>query len=96
MDGRSRHAIRSGGGSRFAYRPVGTNEAASQVFGSYDGDQASQDEYDEFEAGFNHFLEEEEFNSQLDIGEGDARPVDRQVLFANSKLSDEEDEPVGE
>ncbi|KAJ2041482.1 vacuolar protein sorting/targeting protein PEP1 [Coemansia sp. S155-1] len=96
MDGRSRHAIRSGGGSRFAYRPVGTNEAASQVFGSYDGDRASQDEYDEFEAGFNHFLEEEEFNSQLDIGEGDARPVDRQVLFANSELSDEEDELVGE
>ncbi|KAJ2451839.1 vacuolar protein sorting/targeting protein PEP1 [Coemansia sp. RSA 2424] len=110
LDGRSRRAIRSGeGGSRFAYRPVGTNEAASLVFGSYADDDDDvldgprqphqNDEYDAFEAGFNHFLEEEQFDTQLDVavgaGEHDAQPVDRQVLFANSELSDEEDELVG-
>ncbi|KAJ2485455.1 vacuolar protein sorting/targeting protein PEP1, partial [Coemansia sp. RSA 2320] len=86
MDGRSRRAIRSGeGGSRFTYHPVNTNEAANRVFGSYDDvyGEDRHDEYDEFEAGFNHFLEEENFGTQLDItldaGEADAQPVDRQV-----------------
>ncbi|KAJ2411528.1 vacuolar protein sorting/targeting protein PEP1, partial [Coemansia sp. RSA 2530] len=94
MDGRPRRAVRSGG-SRYVYGPVGTNEAAGQIFGSFE-ENGGQDEYDEFEAGFNHFLEEEQFGSQIDVGEHDAQPVDRQVLFANSELSDEEDELVGE
>ncbi|KAJ2886058.1 vacuolar protein sorting/targeting protein PEP1, partial [Coemansia asiatica] len=106
MDGRSRRAIRRGeGGNRFNYRPLGTNEAASRIFGDFDDsvgldidtqNGSAVDEYDEFEAGFNHFLEEENVDSRNNLGiaagEADARIVDRQVLFANTELSDEEDD----
>ncbi|KAJ2481004.1 vacuolar protein sorting/targeting protein PEP1 [Coemansia sp. RSA 2131] len=89
LDGRSRHAIRgSNNMSRFTYHPVSTNEAAGRVFGSYDDDLP--DEYDEVEAGFNHFLDDER-----DETEQDAMVVDRQVLFANAEFSDE-DEDVGQ
>ncbi|KAJ1957939.1 vacuolar protein sorting/targeting protein PEP1 [Dipsacomyces acuminosporus] len=97
MDGRSRRDIRRGaGGSRYSYRPLATNEAASRVFGTYDDAHGAEledpafDEYDEFEAGFNHFLEEEQMDTGIGTGEGDARPVDRQVLFANTEFSDDE------
>ncbi|KAJ2614366.1 vacuolar protein sorting/targeting protein PEP1 [Coemansia sp. RSA 1365] len=101
MDGRSRRNIRrSDGESRFSYRPLATNEAASRVFGSYDDVQGTEfvdapdvDVYDEVEAGFNHFLEEENARYN-DVGEADARLVDRQVLFANAELSDEEDDNI--
>ncbi|KAJ1859031.1 vacuolar protein sorting/targeting protein PEP1 [Coemansia sp. RSA 1822] len=89
LDGRSRHAIRgSNNMSRFTYHPVSTNEAAGRVFGSYDDELP--DEYDEVEAGFNHFLDDER-----DETEQDAMVVDRQVLFANAEFSDE-DEDVGQ
>ncbi|KAJ1734517.1 vacuolar protein sorting/targeting protein PEP1 [Coemansia biformis] len=96
MDGRSRRAIRDGDGGRFTYRPLATNEDAQRVFGSYDDgatlDAEDPDEYDEFEAQFNHFLDEEneQLNHGVGEGEGDARVVDRQVLFANTELSDDE------
>ncbi|KAJ1766791.1 hypothetical protein LPJ77_005374, partial [Coemansia sp. RSA 2523] len=82
LDGRSRHTIRGSNMSRFTYHPLSTNEAAGRVFGSHE----LQDEYDEVEAGFNHFLDDER-----DETEQDARVVDRQVLFANAEFSDEED-----
>ncbi|KAJ2798278.1 vacuolar protein sorting/targeting protein PEP1, partial [Coemansia helicoidea] len=56
MDGRSRRAVRSEGGSRFSYRPLATHEDARRVF----GEGAEADEYDALEAQFSHFLEEEE------------------------------------
>ncbi|KAJ2720491.1 vacuolar protein sorting/targeting protein PEP1 [Coemansia sp. Benny D115] len=101
MDGRSRRAIRHGeGGSRFAYHPLSSDDAAAaHIFGTYDEshgvDIASGrgvDEFDEFEAGFNHFLEEENFDDGIGLGEDDARPVDQQVLFANTELSGDENE----
>ncbi|KAJ2700015.1 vacuolar protein sorting/targeting protein PEP1, partial [Coemansia sp. IMI 203386] len=109
MDGRSRRAIRRGdGGNRYNYRPLGTNEAASRIFGDHEESVGvdidsrtgtvidEYDEYDEFEAGFNHFLEEENVDSQNNLGigarEADARMVDRQVLFANTELSDDDDD----
>ncbi|KAJ1846992.1 hypothetical protein LPJ57_008896, partial [Coemansia sp. RSA 486] len=106
MDGRSRRAIRRGdGGNRYNYRPLGTNEAASRIFGDHEDSVGVDidsrtgtviDEYDEFEAGFNHFLEEENVDSQNNLGigarEADARMVDRQVLFANTELSDDDDD----
>ncbi|KAI8319582.1 Oligoxyloglucan reducing end-specific cellobiohydrolase [Martensiomyces pterosporus] len=98
MDGRSRREIRRGGESRYSYRPLGTNEAASRVFGTYDDAHGGDafDEYDEFEVGFNHFLEEEQvdqgFDTGIGTGEGDAQTVDRQVLFANTEFSDDEEE----
>ncbi|KAJ2447047.1 vacuolar protein sorting/targeting protein PEP1 [Coemansia sp. RSA 2440] len=82
LDGRSRHTIRGSNMSRFTYHPLSTNEAAGRVFGSHE----LQDEYDEVEAGFNHFLDDER-----DETEQDARVVDRQVLFANAEFSDEEE-----
>ncbi|KAJ2712925.1 hypothetical protein H4R19_002507, partial [Coemansia spiralis] len=89
MDGRSRRAVRNEDGSRFSYRPLATNEDAQRVF----GDLADPDEYDELEAQFNHFLgeEEEQLSAGVGLGESDARVVDRQVLFANAELSDDED-----
>ncbi|KAJ2651180.1 vacuolar protein sorting/targeting protein PEP1 [Coemansia sp. RSA 1250] len=98
LDGRSRRNIRRTDGerSRFTYQPLTTSEAAARIFGSYEDTQALEfsdhnedlDEYDEVEAGFNHFLEEEEVLGNE--GEADAQVVDRQVLFANAELSDEE------
>ncbi|KAJ2786022.1 vacuolar protein sorting/targeting protein PEP1 [Coemansia interrupta] len=86
MDGRDRRAVRSdGAGSRFRYHGLAGGEAAARVFGDVG------DEYDEVEAGFNHFLDEEAF-ARGDLAEEDAPVVDRQVLFANTELSDEEDE----
>ncbi|KAJ2358042.1 vacuolar protein sorting/targeting protein PEP1 [Coemansia sp. RSA 2618] len=95
LDGRSRRSIRGADNhSRFTYRPLSTNEAAARVFGSYGDSDALEfadhvDEYDEVEAGFNHFLDEEHDGAEE---EQDAVVVDRQVLFANTGLSDDEDE----
>ncbi|KAJ1723933.1 vacuolar protein sorting/targeting protein PEP1 [Coemansia erecta] len=88
MDGRDRRAVRADGGSRFRYQRVANGEAAARVFGDgLDG----YDEYDEVEAGFNHFLDEEAFAGR-DLAEDDAPVVDRQVLFANTELSDDEED----
>ncbi|KAJ2366471.1 vacuolar protein sorting/targeting protein PEP1, partial [Coemansia sp. RSA 2607] len=86
MDGRDRRAVRSDA-TRYRYHHVDAGEAAARVFG--DG----VDEYDEVEAGFNHFLQEEEFAAG-GFAEHDAQVVDRQVLFANTELSDEDDDVV--
>ncbi|KAJ1945121.1 vacuolar protein sorting/targeting protein PEP1, partial [Kickxella alabastrina] len=80
MDGRSRRDIRSGeGGSRFTYHPLSTNEAAGIVFGDGTATGASAsarrvDEYDEVEAGFSHFLHEDEEEDRFGsrFGEDDA------------------------
>ncbi|KAJ1943691.1 vacuolar protein sorting/targeting protein PEP1, partial [Linderina macrospora] len=73
MDGRSRRQLRRGeGSSRYSYHPLNDSEAASRIFGTYD-DAHEFDEYDEFEAGFNHFLDEEG-DGAVGTGEGDAQP----------------------
>ncbi|KAJ2086140.1 vacuolar protein sorting/targeting protein PEP1 [Coemansia sp. RSA 986] len=102
-DGRPRNEVRRGeGSSRFTYRPLRTSESGPHLFSAEShgldvNDSASDiDEYDAVESGFNHFLEEENLgsnalaNSHIGAGEDDARPVDRQILFANTELSDDE------
>ncbi|KAJ2776359.1 vacuolar protein sorting/targeting protein PEP1 [Coemansia javaensis] len=91
MDGRSRRAIRADDGSRFSYHPLAANEAAHRVFGP-DPPPAAADEYDELEAQFNHLLEDDDGHVDDPTGESDASFVDRQVLFANTELSDADSE----
>ncbi|KAJ1987238.1 vacuolar protein sorting/targeting protein PEP1 [Coemansia spiralis] len=98
-DGGPRQEIRRGqGSSRFTYHPLRTSEPDSRVSGTFedshdlDIEDPAFDEYDAVESGFNHFLEEENFDSAIQAGENDARPVDRQVLFANTELSDNDDD----
>ncbi|KAJ2557196.1 vacuolar protein sorting/targeting protein PEP1 [Coemansia sp. RSA 1933] len=103
-DGRPRNEVRRGEGtSRFTYHPLRTSESGSQLFAARshsldvgDSDTSDIDEYDAVESGFNHFLEENLGSSSdphIAAGEGDARTVDRQILFANTELSDD-DEPA--
>ncbi|KAJ1734153.1 vacuolar protein sorting/targeting protein PEP1 [Coemansia sp. Benny D160-2] len=95
--------VRRGEGSRrFVYQPLRGDDSPSASGRASVESSALVDDYDAVESGFNHFLEEEDVDAGgaylsssdpgIGAGESDARPVDRQLLFANTELSDDENE----